>query len=263
MDLTYVSVVYRYGTSDRSRRIKSADGILAQWPHNFIDSIRHLTYVEQNETQHSRFSIWTDCHPLNEENCDTFYANRKYRFALDIQECAHGTNQCEKEFTGQSFEILSNYVNCGPFPIGAVSPLVPTLNVSQVEEYVIVQAYGWEPKFELVYICVVDRLERLAPCARNENITCPRRGCDWTGEPILRPGEIPTKRLIWNSSDPQGMPTSDGTYVGAEVLNGILRFTIYTFQPLDEIVIDALVKRGDIVSREISSTSTYSAPSSN
>jgi hypothetical protein len=257
IDLTYISLVYRYGTSDRSRRLTSTKGILAQWPHEFIHSIRHLQWVEHNQTMHSGFTIWTQCAELNKDNCDTHYANRKYRFALDITECAHGTNQCEQEFTGQSFEIVSNYVNCGPFALGAVSPTVPSLHISPGNDtHITVQAYGWEPKFELVYLCVVDKLERMAPCARNDNLTvCPRRGCDWAGDsPIMRPGNIPTKVLIWNASDPQGQPTPQGQYVGAEISNGILRFATWTFQPLDEIVVDAVVRRGDIGTREISST---------
>ena len=84
MDLDYVSVKYVMGTSERSRRISSQISILAQWPHDFIHSIRNLRYYEgtNGSTFHSAFTIWGQCQTVDETNCDTVFASRKYRYVF-------------------------------------------------------------------------------------------------------------------------------------------------------------------------------------
>ena len=219
-------------------------------------------------TMHSAFSLWTHCQTVTPDNCDTVFANRKYRyvynffslsciyispphrFALDVTDCHHGSGgACETEYTGQSFEIFSHYIHC-PFGVFAEAPPTPPLNITTVWPRAYVKAFGWEPKFKSVSLCVIDPLHRLAPCARNENITCPRRGCTWgEDDPTLRPDGTPTRQEIWND----GL-TPAGINLGVEVYGNLLSFLLFNFQPLDQIVVDALLLFGDREETQIQTT---------
>lgn len=253
MDLNYVSMAYTMGTSLRSRRISSSKTIIAQWPFDWIHSIRNLRHYSGNGTYHSVFTIWGQCQALTPENCDTVFASRKYRFALDVKDCAHETLNCEREYPGQSFEVLSTYINC-PFALHAEAPPAGSLSIQLNWPRAEVEASGWEPTYWEVTLCVVDPLHRFAPCARNApNITCPRRGCDWDADdPTIRPDGRSTRVEIFKD----GEITPQGTLLGVQVQGTSLSFNLYTFEGLDEIVVDALLLFGGVEEKHIQSIST-------
>ncbi|MDC3224033.1 hypothetical protein OAU26_03780 [Mariniblastus sp.] len=257
ISLDYTSVAYTYGTSLRSRKLASTE-LVAEYPANFIESIHNLRYEFSENLAHSQFDLWTPCTVLTEANCDTEYLNRRYRFALPLQDCAHASSPplCQT-YPAQSFQIQTNYINCLPFNYLQVAAPVDQLNATLQGDTAVVMALDESSTFEKVTLCVVDPLARLANCARNDNNTaCARRGCLWqSNNPTLNPiTGTPTAQTVWENNQ----PTFIGQFVQAQVEGNKFTFLVESFNPGDEIIIDAVMTRQNLTQVAIGTLlSTY------